>query len=1313
MRLFSPAGIAPRPPARRLAHIALAGVGVGLLLVVVGRLAEFLVLGPDDAAARTRVEAGIRADFDSMSRALRVMALGMADAESVIAAARDDVIATRRLFAAANGALAQVDAADVALTAYGIDGRPLAWDGRPSELPANRLQGEEAWFLTQGALGLRLVYVTPVVASNGTHVGAVAAERTLTPQPTARGNAGVHAFRYTGPIAPVSIALQFEGVPATVGATTFDVTTPSGAPLFSATLDPDELARARDRWRLASTSGALVALALALALLCSPLLEWREHLTRAGSYGVATAAVAAMISVSRLVMRWASPIGGSEHPLFSSTEYTSQRLGPFFASPFDFVITAIATAGLVVLAHTSIEAWRRRARPRRPRFPGTYAMAQLMGGVGLAVLLIAYHVCLRDTVASTTLDLLHFSVHPWSTPRLALQLGLIAWHAIALSLGVLVLRVASTACPTPRPGWRSRLATIALWMLPLTVWLWLTSSTSTVHAAVVAGALTIGGLALSATRLAARLRHGSQAFRLTMMTLGLVVPALAFYPAIYQLGWQAKAELVESRFAPQAVNQRQTTLRLLLESLDQIDRFPSLSDMVMVSSGPSGAEAPTDRAFQVWQATGLATYPLTSSVELYGPDGALLSRFAFNLPEDLAAAPRVDGQTCSWDVYEEVSPFFAEERRILHAGRALCDRDGRPVGSIVAHAILDYANLPFILSQSPYVELMRPSDDRTAEGTSGRDIEFAFYGWSRRPLYASAVAAWPLDDAVTERVERSRTPIWAELQRGDTRFDVYLLNDRSGIYALGFPIASPLDHLVNVAEITILAWVAHLACLLVAAGLTIVNRRGTTARALLREIRASFYRKLLLAFILATVLPVAALAVATRNYVADQMRSSVEQEAVRTASAARRVVEDLAAPRTAQPGAVVDDNLMVWISRLIDQDVNVFAGPRLLATSERNLFASGLLPTRTPANVYRAITLRNDASTVVREQLGQLSYLVAATPMSARTLNAVLTVPLTARELQIEGQIDTLDRQVLLGALIFVLCGASIGYWLAERIADPVNRLTRATQRIARGEFDVRIAATSSDELGRLVEDFNKMAGELQRQQSELERTHRLEAWAEMARQVAHEIKNPLTPIQLSAEHLRRVHADRGEPLNPVLNECVSTILEQVRLLRQIASEFSNFASSPTAKPSRVNLCDLLRDVIAPYRTGVSDRIMFREDIPSDLPLVFVDRTLIARSVTNLIENALHAIPSGGTLTLVASTEDAVVRLRVSDTGVGMDAEALARAFEPYFSTKTSGTGLGLPIARRNIELSGGTITVASVRDQGTTVEVTLPVVRP
>ena len=113
------------------------------------------------------------------------------------------------------------------------------------------------------------------------------------------------------------------------------------------------------------------------------------------------------------------------------------------------------------------------------------------------------------------------------------------------------------------------------------------------------------------------------------------------------------------------------------------------------------------------------------------------------------------------------------------------------------------------------------------------------------------------------------------------------------------------------------------------------------------------------------------------------------------------------------------------------------------------------------------------------------------------------------------------------------------------------------------------------------------MAADLKRQRSELERTQRLEAWADMARQVAHDIKNPLTPIQLSAEHARRVNVDRGRPLSPVLDDCVNAILTQVKLLRQISAEFSSFASSPTPRPESTNLPALIDEVVEPYRTGL------------------------------------------------------------------------------------------------------------------------------
>ena len=241
-------------------------------------------------------------------------------------------------------------------------------------------------------------------------------------------------------------------------------------------------------------------------------------------------------------------------------------------------------------------------------------------------------------------------------------------------------------------------------------------------------------------------------------------------------------------------------------------------------------------------------------------------------------------------------------------------------------------------------------------------------------------------------------------------------------------------------------------------------------------------------------------------------------------------------------------------------------------------------------------------------------------------------MPAALRQRDIEREIDDLDRGVHLAVLCFILLGAALGLSLAERIADPVRRLTRVTQRIARGDFDARIAVRSVDELRRLVDAFNSMAAELKAQRVELERTHRLEAWAEMARQVAHEIKNPLTPIQLSAEHLLRVHADKGQPLGPVLDGCVNAILGQVRLLRQIASEFSSFASSPVVRLAPVDVPELLAEILDPYRAGLAGRIAIVNGVTGPLPQVHVDRTLILRALANIVENALHAMPGSGEL---------------------------------------------------------------------------------
>jgi signal transduction histidine kinase len=1321
-------GVSSPRPNRRLLRLAVLAIMAATLVAAGGWIVQRMLLGESERAARARVEDDVRRTFDQMAQQLRASTAPLADASLVRQAAAGDETAAGRLFATARDAIAgEGETSESALTVFAPNGSPVAWAGRPSELPVGRLGGAETYFFSVTALGPRLIYFRPVGLGAG-RAGTIAAERSvvsaerLTPGGSLRlGAARENSVGVRTRLAVVTIQPATASESPVLAPNSFQVSAPNGAPLITATVSAGDLRATRERWRRAIWSISLLTFAGAIVLLVGPLLDWRNETRRASDYLQATLLSAVVIVAARVLARMASPADWSDSSLFSSAEYAGTLLRPLLTSPFDFLLTAAAAAALTGLSLFAVEAWRvigwkHRQSITTARSLTAFLAVQIVAGIGLAAVLSGHLALLRNTISNTTFDLLHFSLSEWNAPRLALQLGLVLAHATAAGLAVVILRAALSRWSMPRGDWRLRGAAIVAWILPVVAWRFIVERRLSEQLPLLAAAAVITLLALHGTRLMARFRHGSQAFRLTLLTLALVAPAFAFYPALFQLAWRAKSQLVETLYAPQAINQRSEVLKLLEASLNQIDALADLPARVALPIAAPDEQA--EPAFEVWQATPLANYPVTSSVELFNAGGKLVSRYAFNLPEALAALPLAEESRCDWVVFDEVNPFFAEKRLILHAGRRICGpRPGETLGSIVVRAMLfDYENLPFIPSRSPYVELVRPQDPLRREGVAGRDVEYAVYGWSRIPLYSSSGTAWPLSDAVFNRVVSSRRPIWAQLQRGDDHFDVFLMNNRFGVYALGFPVVSALDHLVHLAELAVLA---ALGCLLLRAVTTVFARasgRRMTPRALLSEIRSSFYRKLFIAFVATVFVPVVALSIVTRVYVAERMRANIEDEAVRTASAAgrvvedaQRIVEDLVAPRAAPRGVGIDDNLMVWVSRLIDQDVNFFSTGRLLATSERNLFASGFLPTRTPAEVHQALQLSRESAVVVRERVGALDpYLVAAVPLFD---DGILTVPLTSRQQEIEQEIEALDRRVLLAALLFILGGAGIGYSMAERISDPVNRLTRATRRIARGDLDARVAATSSDELGRLVEDFNSMARDLQRQRAELERTNRLEAWAEMARQVAHEIKNPLTPIQLNAEHLRRVHADRGEPLSPVLQECVATILAQVRLLRQIASEFSSFASAPTAKPSAVDVPELLDEVVRPYRAGLAERIRFDIDVPADLPRVQVDRTLVARSLTNIVENALHAMPSAGTLAVAARAEDHRVRIRISDTGVGMDPDALARAFEPYFSTKATGTGLGLPIAKRNVELTGGTIAVTSERDRGTTVELTLPAI--
>ncbi len=1303
-----------------------AGLAAAALAWLGGGLFERWWLGPTDASAAARVETLVRREFAGMTAALDEVASAIAShpAARELTAPPGTSPALFDLLASVREASRNPD--DIAVTVYdAVRSDARAWSGRPSDMPPDRIVGPRDLFVTRSALGLRLVLVQPIVGaepaggagptapaapggSEGRRVGAVAVEHVLSRAAAGAAIAQVEDSFPTS-IAPVSLRPRSEGAGEAPRPGAFLLRTPEGTALLEGVVAPGDVQHARANWRATVTGWVIVILGVTQLLLIGPLLDARSRAREPRSAVRATLGASLLLLSGAgaiwLGITWSAQLRSGLPLTLSFSATTVAALAALWASP-------------ATLFHTAV---RPRRAPRTARL--RFVLLNLLAGVAMAGLVLAFARVLAIAVDPATVDVRHFSLYPWNGARVLRLAGILALNVAALWTATLILIAARGVWRLPSSARAQRLTIVTLWVAPTVV--------ATVIVSLAWGPLPIAGLLLSsiacavaailARRVVVWYRHATIAARILGLFVAFLVPAVLLYPSLNFFAEHAIERLIAT-YAVEAQNHSATLLHRLKEAQAEVDRLETLPDLVKAAGDAEGRPDPT-HAFFVWSQTVLARARLTSAVELYSAGGTQVSRFALYLPEYTGSARQPQAApSCEWDVFGEPLPIGSQKRLVLHAERALClgsgDDPRLSAGTIVLHlAVDDYRSLPFITSQSPYFELFRPSPHSTGrELAPGNDVHVAIYGWGLEPVYTSGLSAWPITDELFERIyDPARQPFWERIPLNDDIYQVYFTNNRARIYAIGYPRLTLFDHLVHLAEVSTLAGAAFVLVLLVTAIFTRLSReRPRVGRALLREIRASFYRKLFLAFVLASIIPVLILALVIRAYFADLLRKDIQGEAARTAAVAQRVIEESdALLNRASDGAERANDVMVWISQVINQDVNIFDGPNLVATSQLDLYSSGLLPTRTPDAVYRAIVLQRLPSFVAEDVFGSTPYLIAATPVRTGGRERILTVPAALRQRDIEREIDDLDRGVHLAVLCFILLGAALGLSLAERIADPVRRLTRATQRIARGDFDARIAVRSVDELRRLVDAFNSMAGELKSQRAELERTHRLDAWAEMARQVAHEIKNPLTPIQLSAEHLLRVHADKGQPLGSVLEGCVHTILGQVRLLRQIASEFSSFASSPTVKLAPTDLAELVAEVIDPYRAGLAGRIEIQNDASGPLPQVFVDRTLIQRALANIVENALHAMTGAGALNVDASADGDVVILTVRDCGVGMDADALARVFEPYFSTKSSGTGLGLPIARRNVELSGGTIEVESQKGQGTTVRVRLPVAAP
>ncbi len=1330
--------------------------GIGVLCVVLtgflGFTVEKLFFGWSESAALASVEKEVQAQFRELTTSLRLAARAVASRDDLIYQTIENQELKHDLFEVVITARNETSPEGLAITVYDTHGSALAWSGRPSEMSPEEILGEASLLVKHEAQGLRLVHLEPVVVSSATNhtdqikrIATVAVEHLLTSaEESSHPTPGTYIFPAT--IANVSLQITSgeDALPRRQNSpTTFSVYSDKNEPLLTASVSETEIEETRNKLHLLLISIALGFIAVTSLLLIGSSLEAQARAQRAALFITALLTTAALLVFSRFILLFAIPQSWSTGTTTLQRACGENGWG-ILKSPLDFLLNSLLIFAFIALIGHAAYKLRFTARHWRwnpSAYPVAFTLVHLLAGTLLFTIGQSQEIFLRETIDCITVDILQFSLYPWEGTRLAFAVGLILIHTAVVWGGVTLLFLASYFWRFPRSTTLFGVIMPSLWLIPTAVWLSKSvianSEQQSLH--ILLTTTVCIGITLFSRRLIPWYRHSSQAARFPIKFAAIFIPAIALYPSITFHTDHARRYLIEQEYTVQAANHPKELQTKLSHSLQQIDDLPELDKPVI--SNASTSELNTDRAFFIWQQTELAKDRLTSAVELYGRNGNILSRFALNLPERTttfgrrprqvrrrlslprqrrigdeeleglarrtrAVQVRRRDRSCQWEISGEASRLGTIERRLLHAERNICDDNGTHLGAIVVHVMLDHGVLPFLPPRSPYLEVMNTGNIDNSSGLLTDKIELVIYGWGQLPIYSSGSGSWPLSKTTFSKIYASRTPFWEILSREGSDYNVYLFNNREGIFALGYPKRHSFDVLLILAELVGRSGVMYLAFSIGSIVFFRITRLNFhSGRYLFQEIRRSFYRKLFLAFIAASVVPVIILSIVIRTYFTTLLASDIEAEASRTAALVRRVVEE-----EALSVSTVNDDTMVWIGQIVDQDVNIFNATELIATSERDLFASGRIPTRTPEDAYQAIVLQQLPSFIGRDSIGDRVYMLAATPIRLGGRDLIMTVPLGLRQREIDRETYEFDRGVYLAGVLFVLLGAGIGFSMAERIGDPVQRLTRATRQIARGALDVGLTVKSADELQRLVEAFNGMANELNQQRKQLERTNRLEAWAEMARQVAHEIKNPLTPIQLSAEHLQRFHKDRGSSLSPVLENCMNSILKQVKLLRQISSEFSSFASSPVAKPTRLIIGDLIEEVLSPYRIGLEDRVQLKTSVPIEPIFVMADPNLLGRAITNIIENALQAMPNQGSLSISIKTQEDSVLIITDDTGIGMDSNELERVFEPYFSTKTSGTGLGLTIARRNIELNRGTVSVASEKGQGTTVTFFLPI---
>ncbi|MGC9341421.1 MAG: ATP-binding protein, partial [Bacteroidales bacterium] len=408
------------------------------------------------------------------------------------------------------------------------------------------------------------------------------------------------------------------------------------------------------------------------------------------------------------------------------------------------------------------------------------------------------------------------------------------------------------------------------------------------------------------------------------------------------------------------------------------------------------------------------------------------------------------------------------------------------------------------------------------------------------------------------------------------------------------------------------------------------------------------------------------------------------------------------------------NELLRKFSNVFYTDINLFEeNGRLLATSRSEIYDMGLISRRMNAPAYKELTVNKRSEYIHTEKIGNLKYLSVYVPfMNAdNKMLAYLNLPYFTRQDELTREVANLIVAIINIVVLLSLLSFTIAVFVSNTVTSPLRIIQQKIAKISLSEKNEKIEYSSRDEIGSLVNEYNQMVDQLQDSAELLAKSERESAWREMAKQIAHEIKNPLTPMKLSVQHLQRAYSEHGRNSKEQVDKITKMLVQQIDDLSSIATEFSNFAKMPLANNEKLNLVKKLNNTIELFtdynRCIISLDINTKEDV-----YVYADREQLSRVFINLIKNSIQSIPENrkGKIEIKLELNEDRAVVSISDNGKGISDDIKDKLFQPNFTTKSSGMGLGLSIVKNIISNAGGKIYYETREAQGTTFYIELPV---